>query len=204
MTTVMDFGGQMDKTVALAVTYDFKNNKMLVVDECVFPINTSTKDIVEDVRQMEANLDYIPEMRYVDGPGQIHVDLINDFNFTCSKPAKYDWLASVNSLRVAIANNNILISHNCKLLIATCKAGRFNKTRKDFARTESLGHMDAIACLMYANRMLDRSTNPYPADTYDRDNQVVLRSTNEQDGMAKLADMLTKVPDYKRVLRNKK
>jgi hypothetical protein len=78
----------------------------------------------------------------------------------------------------------IEVDPKCKLLIATLKSGQFNKQRNDFARTEALGHCDAIATLMYAARCFDRS-NPYPMQTPSKNTMGIVREIPLNQQMAK-------------------
>ena len=196
--TVIDFGGVMDKTVALAVAYDFKNNKLLVLDERSFPPNTKTEDIVQEVLTMEQIWNYKPVLRYCDAPGQILVDLINVHEFNCALPQKDDWVAALNALRVEIGSGNVLVNFPCQLLAKTLEFGQFTKNKKDYERTEALGHNDALAALTYANRMIDRTTNPWPEDWHDRDSQVRIKPTEHKQDIERIAEIFSSNPNWKR------
>ncbi len=159
----IDFGGTRDKTVGLLCFYDFTANKFRVWRERVFDPNTSTGTIVEGLREMEQEIPpgYTVTKRWADCPGQLSVDL-QELDYTVSPVLKSDWQASINSLQTAFRIGQIEIDPSCRVLIITCDSGQFNKQRNDFSReSKELGHCDAIAALMYANRCYDRS-NPYP------------------------------------------
>ena len=154
----IDFGGVRDKTVALLHTYDYFNNKFMVIDERVFDANTSTDDIVQELWRMEVG--YYIEQRISDCPGQLLIDLNETHGYQVIMPHKSDWLASVNKMAVLFSMNQIVIHPRCKFLIQSCRSGTFNKNKTDFERTHTLGHCDALAALMYAVRGQDRD-NPY-------------------------------------------
>jgi hypothetical protein len=160
--TAVDFGGVRDKTACLLLTWDFLNARFLVFEERIYPANTATLDIVIGLGEMEFMFDI--KDRIVDAPGQLLVDLRNKHGYEALLPRKDNADAALNNVRLLFCENKILIHPQCKFLIATLKGAAFNKHRTDFARTESLGHMDALAALMYGVRMFDKTQNPYPKE----------------------------------------
>lgn len=164
--TTIDTGGVQDKTVALVLYYDFIKGITCVIDERTFGANTDTQTIFNEIKLMEA---YYPQIssRYADASGQLLIDINKSHGYSAQLPLKDNWEAALNDLRVRIGQGKVLVHPRCKLLIATLKGGTFNKARTDFARTQALGHMDALAALLYGNRMLDRTTNPFPLQQLD-------------------------------------
>ena len=156
-SVTIDWGGVRDRTVALVHTYDFANNKLMVWDEEHWVSNTPTPTIVEGLRDLIKRNNVKVDTVYADVPGQIAVDLNNNYDFPIVAPYKNDWLSGVNNLAAAFHADRVVIKPNCELLIRTCYAGMFNKNRTDFTRTDDLGHCDALAALMYALRSQDRS-----------------------------------------------
>lgn len=153
-----DWGGVRDLTVALLHTYDYLGNKDMIWDEKVWPANTPTSIIRNDLKVWEQS--YAIHSCWADVPGQLQVDLSNDWNFNFQLPPKSDWLASVNNMSVKFTTDGIWIHPRCQFLQKSCRAGMFNKNRTDFERTPELGHCDALAALMYAIRVQSRE-NPY-------------------------------------------
>lgn len=158
----IDFGGVRDKTAALLHTYDYFNNKHLIIDERVFDANTNTEEIVGELWRLEAG--YTIEQRVSDCPGQLLIDLNETHAYQVVMPNKTDWLASVNQMSVLFTMNQIMIHPRCKFLIQSCRSGTFNKHKTDFERTATLGHCDALAALMYAVRAQSKET-PYTSIT---------------------------------------
>ena len=161
---VVDWGGVRDKTVAFLMTYEFNSDTDMIWEEKVWDENTGTDVIVNGLKQWDEFLgdrvrDNSPP-RWADVPGQLQVDLVNMFDYQVQLPPKQDWLGAVNTMAARFATKKVKIRKRCKFLTATIKAGMFNKTKTDFARSEELGHMDALAALMYGIRCLDR-TSPY-------------------------------------------
>jgi hypothetical protein len=130
--------------------------------------------------------------RYGDGSGQLLIDLEELYQYKCLLPPKHDFQANLNALQVAVGALEWEIHPRCKFLIATCEAGLLSRDRKTFGRTPTLGHCDAIAALMYANRLssIMRTKNPIPRASYDP-SKVLIRTppTGVEDGMLALAKM---------------
>lgn len=155
--TTIDFGGVRDYTCAVLHMYDYYAKRLIFVDERVFPPNTPTNIIVDEIRRMEGGREIAA--RHADAPGQITIDLMTAHNFEVMMPPKSDWIANVNSLSIGFANGEVVIMPHCKFLIESARSGTFNRNRTDFERTLSLGHCDGIAAMMYAKRV-QRYDNP--------------------------------------------
>lgn len=153
----MDWGGVKDMTCALLHTYDFLNNRYVVMDEKVFPANTDTNIIVNSVKEWITHKDPDHPMYpviTVDAPGQLIVDLISLHGLTVRSVPKQDWLSAVNNMSVKFSEpNRIVIHEKCSFLRQSLRSGTFNKKRTDFERTQALGHCDGLAALMYAVRV---------------------------------------------------
>lgn len=196
--TSIDFGGVKDNHAILLHYFDFERNKTCILDEAWLGINTGTQEIIKAGEKMELDnsvkwLKGIPK-RITDAPGQTMVD-IKRLGFVCSAPEKgKDSVEDgIQALRVAFRKNQIEIDPRCKILIKTLKFGRWDKARKDFQRTDILGHCDMIASLSYGFRHLDRFNNPIPPnlglkkDTHyyeaqkNQDNEQVIESAFYED-----------------------
>lgn len=177
--TYIDWGGVRDKTVGLLGFYDFLGHKFCIIDECEFPPNVSTPIIVKALKEMEEG--YEIHSRIADVPGQVQVDLDN-MGYPVSMPVKTDWQAMVNNLQTAFRLDQIMIEKRCKFLITSLNSAQFNKNKTDFARSEILGHADAIAALMYG-WLMKCVESPYPKKVYsqnqfkpvEKDNDVEMR-----------------------------
>jgi hypothetical protein len=109
--------------------------------------------------------------------------------YQCRLPPKDDWLAQVNALNVAFAQDRIWIAPNCVFTIQSLVSGTFNKNRTDFERTHALGHCDALAALVYGYRCVDK-TDPYPASA--RNSQFFSKADYLPAPEVELAGKLTK------------
>ena len=81
---------------------------------------------------------------------------------------KDDKLAAINSLRLRFTQGKIKINKRCKNLLFQLKVGLWNPQRTGFLRGENTGHLDAIDALIYLNRNINTTHNPFPAAQYDQ------------------------------------
>ncbi len=165
----IDWGGVKDLTVALMHTYDFINGIDLIWDERVFPPNTSSDAVGKELKGWESRWGFNIHQRNADVFSQTMIDL-HAMQYPVQLPIKGQWLASVNSMAVKFSTNRVMIHPRCEFLRKTLRGGMFNRNRTDFDRTPELGHMDALAALMYGFNSQSRS-NPYDSG-YEMGQQV--------------------------------
>lgn len=180
-----DMGGVRDLTVSLLHWYDFQRDKVVFYRERWHPRNTPTSVIVAAARELEAEAPEWVEIvsRPADIPGQIQVDLQLEHGYSTVAPLKEDWQANVNNLALGFTRDEIVVDPACKLLVQTLTSGLLNKQRTDFARSEALGHCDAIAAAMYGFRAQDR-TNPFSRMGLGNDRFVKLVPTTSEMDLA--------------------
>lgn len=178
----IDWGGVRDRTVGLLMGYEPTTDEDIVIDECVFEPNIKTDLIVRKLKEMEKFHALEILQRWADVPGQLRVDLKREHNYDALPPQKTNWLASVNNMASRFARNKIKIHKRCKFLIASIKSGMFNKTRTDFERTKALGHLDAIAALMYGIRSQDRTVRRRMPALRQPDNKMIRIGGAEDEG----------------------
>ncbi|WP_448191268.1 terminase large subunit domain-containing protein [Azospirillum sp. sgz301742] len=83
------------------------------------------------------------------------------------RPAlKYDLDVAIAGLRTKISQCGVRINPKCQNLLRQLDMGVWEVDqkgkKKDFKRTEKLGHCDLLSALIYMHRMADYRTNPYP------------------------------------------
>jgi len=159
----LDLGGTVDRTAAVLGYFDFKTSQTIIVDELFLPINTSTTEIVTAVNLL---LSKVPKghesVVTADAPGQVRIDMSRlGLSTFLPRKAAGSFEAGINNLRFLFTKNQVLIHPRCQNLIKTLEYGQYNKTRTDFQRSEELGHLDALAALIYQVRH-QRTDNPYP------------------------------------------
>lgn len=164
----IDFGGVKDNHALLLCYFDFERNRACFLDEAFLDINTSTESVIEAGLELERYhkvvwLSGTPK-RIIDAPGQTVVD-IKRLGYKCTPPSKgKDSVEDgIQAIRVSLAKNQIEIDPKCKKLIQTLKYGTWDKSRKDFRRSPTLGHCDMLAAMSYAFRHMDRHNNPIPS-----------------------------------------
>ena len=160
----IDFGGVRDMHAAQLYCYDHRANKMLVLDERVYEANTSTAEIVAGINQLKQGLEECEV--WADAPGQLRIDLQQQFGLYVRFPLKDEFHASLSVLREGFRLNQIAVDVKCKHLILTLKNATFNSSRTDFLRTIALGHADSLACLIYGWRQRNLN-NPFPQQQLD-------------------------------------
>ncbi len=145
-----DWGGTRDKTVWLLHWHEPNHDIYYFLDEIVFEPNTTTPTIAAPV------LAWIEEHRvpssqvWADVHGQTRVDLAQTLGLEVKLPPKSDWLSGVNTMQAKFAMNKVKIDPKCVFLKKSILGGTLNRTRTDFDRNESLGHMDGCAAMLYA------------------------------------------------------
>lgn len=167
--TVLDLGVKRDFTFGLNFYYDFKQATCIVLNE-FYIRNSTTPEIARMLKESEVeSFGSHPIQRRIcdsDNP-----QLVNDFvhlhKIGIGAVEKTSLEAMVNTLRVMVGAGQVLVHPRCEMLIATLEyatwanseAGRLHK---DWARTKELGHMDALAALVYGVRSIAKNTNPVP------------------------------------------
>ena len=154
----LDWGGVKDMTVALLHTREWIHDVDLVWDELCYPPNTPTSTIIQGLRDLTSGRQI--HAWYADVPGQLQVDVNDAYQIPLAIPPKSDWKASVTAMATRFTRRKVLIHPRCLFLRQSCRGGIFNNIRTDFARTPALGHMDALAALMYAIRTTSKD-DPY-------------------------------------------
>lgn len=155
--------GYHDLTAVLFGYYHFPEAKIIVEDELIFH-KTNSGAIVDAIREKEAELwgSQEPRKRVADVKQQIIRDLSVDYGMKFRQPKKDDKDAAINQLRLAIADEKLIIAPNCVNTIAHLKAAIWNKSRTEFARSGQFGHFDAVDALIYLIREVNRNANPFP------------------------------------------
>jgi len=179
-----DWGGTRDMTVALVHAYDFVHNRLLIWDEKVFQANTPSVAIKKSMDEWQYNW----HSKHADVPGQVLIDLY-ELGAEFTTPPKSDWLASVQSMSNLFEMDQIWIHPRCKFLIMSCRAGVFNKNRTDYERLPEIGHCDALAALMYANRVQNRE-NPFANQDYINTENIFVYNNKKEIEDIQIEDLI--------------
>lgn len=199
----MDIGGR-DLTVVLFGYYDFINARTVIEDELVFgrkQINGQLEEFRIDtfaaqiIRKEQALWTHkmsgefkSPYLRIADNNNII---LLSDLTYRHNLPfiptRKDNREAALNTMRVKLGEEKILIHPRCTTLIYQLENGTWAKNKKDFSRSQTQGHWDAIPALMYLMRNIQENRNPYPPgygargqDSYFAPNQEKPHTASQQ------------------------
>jgi hypothetical protein len=156
--------GFKDNTAILFSYYDFKYARLIVEDEFIINGKDVTSErIATEVKSKEKSLEYKEAHRIADNNDPIFLnDLQYSQDITFFPTNKDSLHAMVNELRMWIKSGRLLIHPRCKNLIGCLEYGVWNKSKKEFDRSKTYGHYDALAALIYLVRNIDVQTNPIP------------------------------------------
>ena len=163
--------GFTDLTVVLFGYWDFDNAVLVIEKELVMNGPSMTTDkLASEISNIEKKLWSHPYTKEIEKPYKRVSDnnliVINDLQrlhgisfFATEKTNKE---ASINEVRMLIAERKIIINPECKVLIHHIKNTVWNSKHSDFKRTTDGAHGDALMSLTYLVRNIDRGINPYP------------------------------------------
>ena len=173
----MDVGFK-DLTVALFAYYDFRQAKIVIVDELVMNGPEMTTDkLAEEIRHKEKLRFYDDKyqeehsiyLRVMDNDLKLLNDLSRLHNLTFIPTAKDNKEAAINTVRMWVHQERVIIHPRCKHLIYHIENGQWDKTRKKFKHLKDSpsgnirgGHADGLDSFIYLIRNLVESKNPYP------------------------------------------
>lgn len=161
----LDVGTKHDLTVALFGYYHYLNAQLVIEDE--FKLDGpefTTPRLVSAVKVKENTLwgSQQPIVRVSD-ISDIQSDLNVVHNLPFISVHKTELHAMVNKLNMMVDAGRIIVHPRCKLLIQTLKNGIWDKNREEFAHSEiGLGHMDAVAALIYLHLAFENYYNQNP------------------------------------------
>lgn len=153
-----------DNTFIVFGYYDFKTDTVVIEKEFLTN-NATTREIINSAKEIETDLwkDKKPYLRVYDADKQLIYDVATTEKYPISRPGKNDKKAAINALRVRIREGKLKIKRSCENLRRQLRVGLWkDQNHKDFERTEGLGHLDGIAALIYFNRSINTSHNPWP------------------------------------------
>jgi hypothetical protein len=175
----MDVGFR-DLTVAIFGYYDFRNAKLVILDELVMNGPEMTTDRLADEIKKKEKMRFYNEKFEEEVPTYLRVmdndlKLINDLSrlhnlhFIATKKDNKE--AAVNDARMWLHQERVVIHPRCKHLIYHTQNAQWDKTRKKFMHLKDSpsgdvrgGHADALDSLIYLIRNIMESKNPYPSN----------------------------------------
>ena len=163
----MDLGTK-DYTACIFGYYDFKRASLVIQDE--FKMNgpeMNTLMLVGAIKSRELELwGEIQPFRRISDNNNLHLiqdmQSIHSLNFIPTNKESLE--AMINEVRLMVQAGQILVNPRCKSLIGCLKYGVWDTNKKQFARSNTYGHFDHLAALIYLVRNLAKHSNPIPAD----------------------------------------
>jgi len=181
--------GVRDLTVCLLAHYDFKQAKLFIHDEVVMNgTQMTTESLGQAIRDRETDRFGVSwekektvdqgrtRWRMVAPNHHFRIRRVSDVDLLLiSDLSKLEGLyfeatdkgyreEMVNEVRVWVKNRRVVVHPRCRQTIGCLKFGVWNDRKTDFDRSDTYGHFDAFAALMYLIRNIDTRTNPVPAE----------------------------------------
>lgn len=158
--------GWDDQTAILHGFHDFDQD-LLVIEAEIVRNRTTPKEIAQLIKDREEELypgAYARRQiqRYSDNDKLTLASLTQDHDVWVWPAEKHDKLEAIAQLRTRVGAGKLRVHKRCKELIYQLKNGIWDERRKEFIRTKTLGHCDAIDALIYLNRMINVRANPGP------------------------------------------
>ena len=148
------------------MTYIFEKDLVIIEGETVLKNEeVTTKNIAikikEKMNMLWGDKSYHTAVADNNNPILLR-DLANTERIYFSPIKKDSLVAMVNYARLMFQNSRIKVSTDCQYLKDCLLFGLWEDNRKAFLRSDSLGHLDALAALIYGVRIIDQRTNPIP------------------------------------------
>lgn len=195
--TAADIGSR-DFTVVLFGYYDFRSNKLVIEDEGVLKGKDVRTDKFADLVKTKEQSLWIdkftgeskePYLRVCDSNLVFINDLQNKpYNLQFLPAKKDEATAALNDMRTAIARQEIVINPRCRTLLTHLENGVWNKAKNSYARSDEMGHYDAIDALKYFYRHIHKYKNPYPSESLG-ENVFVYKQENTDNSYDRLASI---------------
>lgn len=157
--------GTVDKQILLGSFYSFLDATLYIDFERVAPKGETTKFFGDDLTKIEAQRKIAGKvyLRICDTNGtQLALDLLESHKIAFYPTDKGRLVEMVNKVCVYMGAQRIRISEACVFLIGSLYNCVWkDHLKKEFARSKTFGHADAVAALIYMIRNLVES-NPIP------------------------------------------
>lgn len=161
--TALDLGVR-DLTAGLYAHYNFANATLYIDDESTMSGNEMTTDkLAEQIRAFERG-----EPRKLRISDNNNLMLLNDLGRLHNLPFmpvhKTSLEQMVNAVRMLVSAGRLRVSPKCQMLIGCLRNGIWNEKRTRFDNSDTFGHFDHLAALIYLVISIDMQANPVPVD----------------------------------------
>lgn len=157
-----DYGvGEQDFTGLLTGFFDHNRQKLVITGERLLKSPPISDFIAEwEKIQLDHLKDTVDNHKTLDAFEQLRFSLRHDYNLEFSNPRKGKVQETVAFLRNCFENDRVEILDSCPLLIQQLENGIWKENKKDFERSDTLGHLDLLICLVYMVRAVDWDYRP--------------------------------------------
>lgn len=163
----MDLGVK-DKTAVIFGYYDFKKASVIIEDEMEMSGSQMTTELLANtikLKEKEVWKETPPFRRISDNNNPLLIqDLSSLHNLVFTSTDKDTLEVMINEVRIMVQNGQVIINPKCLMLIGCLKYGVWDMKKKAFARSNTYGHFDHLAALIYLVRNLAKHSNPIPVD----------------------------------------
>lgn len=159
---VADYGvGKEDFTGILAAVFDHNAQQVVVTGERLMyrPVINEFVNAWREDRETYLNACYVVKGT-IDAFESLRHSLRVQEGLDFLNPRKGKITDNVAFLRNCFENDKIRIHESCKNLITQLNSGVWDDKHKEFDRSETLGHLDLIACLVYLIKAVDFKFRP--------------------------------------------
>lgn len=157
--------GVRDFTIDIMGYYDFKKAKLIIEDEILLKgAEVRTDTLANEIKRKEKELAYEKIYRRIGDNNNLIVlqDLSGIHGLPYLPTTKDELFAMVNELRLWVNAGRIIVRPNAVYTRGCLENGIWDKAHKEFGRSATFGHFDALAALCYLIRHIDVNTNPIP------------------------------------------
>ena len=156
-----DFGvGEQDLTGILGAVYDH-NEKTIYITEERLLYKPIIDTFVAEWNEVGDTLTDCPEvMSTLDAFESLKVTLRRQEGLDFKGPRKGKVTDQIAYVRQLFESNKIKVHSSCKKLTDQLEKGIWKENNKEFARSDTLGHLDLLACLVYLVRSIEWDRRP--------------------------------------------
>jgi hypothetical protein len=157
--------GVRDFTINLHGYYHFKRAALVLEDENLLKGEMVRTDLLAtEIKASEVRLGYKKIHRRIGDNNNLIIlqDLSGIHGLPFIPTTKDELFAMVNEVRLWINAGRLFVHPRMVYTIGCLENGIWTKDHKEFGRSATFGHFDALAALCYLIRHIDTNTNPIP------------------------------------------
>lgn len=158
---VGDYGvGEQDLTGILGAVFDHNAQQIVVCSEKLL-FKPVIDEFVKSWNEVEEELKDCKEITSVlDAFQQLKVTLRRQNGLDFLNPRKGKVAEQIAFVRQCFESDKIRIHSSCKKLIQQLESGIWKENNKEFERSDTLGHLDLLVCLVYMVRRINWKDRP--------------------------------------------